>query len=297
MGKADDLLQGAIDMHFHGYPELSLDAPHRYTDEESARLMVKAGMRGFVLKSHFWPTVGSAYYLRQVVPDLEIFSSITLNSCVGGIKKWALEAAVKQGARVVWMPSWSAKSDIRRDGVIHLVRRYLPALEKYTENDGIALIDERGELFPEIAEILSLINGYDLPLFTGHISPQESLALARESKRIGFKKLVLNHPDSRSVGANFEQIVEIASLGTYVEICALGLMPLFLRITPNDFKKTIQTVGASRCILTSDSFFEWAPSGPEMLRMLIAALLEVGVKEEEVVEMIQINPRRLLNLT
>ncbi len=297
MGKADDLLRGAIDMHFHGYPELSFDTPHRYTDEESARLMVKAGMRGFVLKSHFWPTVGRAYYLRQAVPDLEVFSSITLNSCVGGIKKWALEAAVKQGAKVVWMPSWSAKSDIRRNGVIHLVRRYLPSLEKYMENDGIALMDERGELFPEIKEILALIREYDIALFTGHISILESIALAREAKRIGYKKLVLNHPDSRSIGANFEQIVEFAGLGGYVEICALGLMPLFLRITPNDFKKTIQTVGASRCILTSDSFFEWAPSGPEMLRMLIASLLEVGIKEEEIIEMNQVNPKILLNLT
>ncbi len=297
MGKADDLLHGAIDMHCHGYPELSLDVPHRYTDEESARLMVKAGMRGFVLKSHFWPTVGRAYYLRQAVPDLEIFSSITLNSCVGGVRKWVLEAAVKQGAKVVWMPSWSAKSDIRRNGVIHLVRGYLPSLEKFTENDGIALMDERGELFPETAEILSLINQYDMVLFTGHISPLESLALAREAKRIGFQKLVFNHPDSRSIGANFEQIVEMASLGAYVEICALGLMPLFQRITPKEFKNTIQTIGADHCLLTSDSFFEWAPSGPEMLRMLIASLLEVGVKEEEIMEMIQVNPKRLLNLT
>ncbi len=195
------------------------------------------------------------------------------------------------------MPSWSAKSDIRRNGVIHLVRGYLPSLDQFTENDGIALMDERGELFPETAEILSLINQYDMVLFTGHISPLESLALAREAKRIGFQKLVFNHPDSRSIGAHFEQIVEMASLGAYVEICALGLMPLFQRVTPKEFKKTIETIGADHCILTSDSFFEWAPSGPEMLRMLIASLLEVGVKEEEIVEMIQVNPKRLLHLT
>ncbi len=109
--------------------------------------------------------------------------------------------------------------------------------------------------------------------------------------------MVFNHPDSRSIGAHFEQIVEMASLGAYVEICALGLMPLFQRITPKEFKNTIQTIGADHGLLTSDSFFEWAPSGPEMLRMLIASLLEVGVKEEEIMEMIQVNPKRLLNLT
>ncbi len=296
MGKVGDLLHGAIDMHFHGYPEFSLDVPRRYTDEESARIMVKAGMRGVVLKSHFWPTTGLAYYLQQAIPELEVFSSITLNSSVGGITKWALESAIKLGVKAVWMPSWSAKNDIRRNGVIHLIRGYLPSLEEYTEKDGIAIIDERGELFPKIAEMLSLIKEYDVALFTSHISILESLALAREAKRIGFNKLILNHPDSKSIGASFEQIVEMASLGAYVEICALGLMPMYLRITINELKKIIDTIGASRCILTSDYFFDWSSAGPEMLRLLIGSLLEVGVQAEEIAEMVQANPKKLLNL-
>jgi hypothetical protein len=297
MTKADELLRGAIDMHFHGYPEFSLDVPRRFTDEESARIMAQAGMRGVVLKSHFWPTTGLAYYLRQAVPELEVFSSITLNASVGGITKWALESAVKQGVKVVWMPSWSAKNDIRRNGVIHLIRRYLPAVEKYSEKDGIAVIDERGELFPEIAEMMALIKEYDVVLFTSHISILESLAMAREAKRIGFNKLILNHPDSKSIGASFEQIVEMAGLGAYVEICALGLMPMYWRITPTRLKEIIHTIGAGRCILTSDYAFDWSPSGPEQLRMLIGSLLEAGVKEEEIAEMAQVNPKKLLNLT
>jgi hypothetical protein len=249
-----------------------------------------------VLKSHFWPTTGLAYYLRKAVPGLEFFSSITFNSCVGGIQKWALESAVKQGVKVAWMPSWSARNDIKRNGVVHMIRGYLPSVEKFLEADGIAIIDERGKLFPVIGEFLSLIKGYDMALFTSHISILESLELAREAKRIGFKKMILNHPDSRSIGASFEQIVEFAALGGYVEICALGLMPMFLRITPQELKKMIQTVGAGRCILTSDYAFEWSPSGPEKLRMLISALLEVGVKGEEIVEMAQANPKILLGL-
>ena len=34
MGKADGLLLGAIDMHCHGYPELSDDVPNRYMEVE-----------------------------------------------------------------------------------------------------------------------------------------------------------------------------------------------------------------------------------------------------------------------
>jgi len=296
VSKADELVRGSIDMHFHSYPEFGLDTPCRFPLEEHARLMLQAGMKGVVLKSHFWPTTERVLSLRQVVPELEVFASITLNSSVGGIKKWALEAAVKQGARVVWMPTWSAKSDILRNGVTPMVRRYFPSFEEYTQDDAITIIDEQGVLSVDATEILSLINAYDIALFTGHISPLESLALAREAKRIGFKKLVFGHPDGRSVGASSEQIVEMADLGAYVEICALGIMPLFMRTTPRDLKRTIETVGARRCILSTDSFFEWLPSSPEMLRLLIASLLEVGVREEEIREMAQLNPKRLLNL-
>lgn len=296
MSRADELLRGAIDMHCHGYPEISFDVPNRYTDQENAELMVGAGMKGFVLKSHLWPTVGRVYYLRQAVPDLSIFSSITFNASIGGIQRHTLESAVKQGAQVAYMPTWSAKGDIRRNGVIQMIRKFLPSLDMFSEEDGISLIDGEEQLLPEVTEILSLIKEYDIPLFTGHVSILESAVLAREAKRIGYKKLVLNHPDSRTVGATFDQIVEVASLGAYVEICALGLMPLYQRISPGELKKIIQTVGADRCILTSDSFFDWAPSGPEMLRMLIGALLEVGVTDDQIVEMAQVNPRTLLNM-
>lgn len=296
MGKADDLLCGAIDMHYHSYPEFSNGMPRRYTDVEHARMMAKAGMRGVVLKSHFWPTTVGSYYLQQAVPELEFYSSITFNRAVGGISKWALESAMLQGCKVVWMPTWSAKNDIRRNGVVHLIRKYVPAVEQFTESEGIAIADENGELLPEIKEFLSLVQKYDVALFTSHVSIQESLALARESKRIGFNKLILNHPDSKSIGATFEQIVEVASEGAYVEICALGLMPMYLRITAEELKRIIRAVGASHCILTSDYAFEWSPSGPEMLRLLIASLLEVGVQADEIAEMARANPRKLLNL-
>jgi hypothetical protein len=68
MGKADDLLRGAIDMHFHGYPEFSFDVPRRYTDEESAGLMVKAGGRDVVENMPFEFESGSdlaKYWILQ----------------------------------------------------------------------------------------------------------------------------------------------------------------------------------------------------------------------------------------
>ena len=75
---ADELLRGAIDLHVHGYPEISLDVRTRVEDFEIASLAQESGMGGFVLKSHVWPTVGKVYYLKKKFPKLHIISSITL---------------------------------------------------------------------------------------------------------------------------------------------------------------------------------------------------------------------------
>src|SRR5215207_9008423 len=89
---ADELLQGAIDVHHHGYPEISFDLKTRYEDVDELRLARDAGMAAIVLKSHMWPTVGRAYHLRRLVPGIEPIPSITLNPIVGGFSPMAVES-------------------------------------------------------------------------------------------------------------------------------------------------------------------------------------------------------------
>jgi len=57
--KIDELLQNAIDVHCHSYPEISLDLRMRVEDSEAVRIAQGMGMRGIVFKSHFWPTRGA----------------------------------------------------------------------------------------------------------------------------------------------------------------------------------------------------------------------------------------------
>ena len=53
---ADELLEGAIDLHVHIYPQAKLSEAGRVLDHEWARLSCNVGMRGFAMKSHLWPT-------------------------------------------------------------------------------------------------------------------------------------------------------------------------------------------------------------------------------------------------
>ncbi len=297
MSVVDELLPGSIDMHCHAYPEFSLEFPNRFSNKENIRMMRDAGMAGVVLKSHLWPPIATAYTLAREFPGFAVIGSLTLNTGTGGLAPWAVESAARQGARVVWLPTWSARNDLRRGGISKQMTAYVPSLGAVREADGLSLLDENGAVLGVVREILALCKDYELMLCTGHISVEESLAVARLARQEGFSRLAFTHPDSHSIGAQREQVLAMAELGAHIEICALGLTPIFQRVTPQEFAEIIRAVGAERCFLSTDYFFEWCPPIPELMRLLMNALLHAGVSAGEIRTMSHEVPRFLLNLS
>ena len=102
----DEILRDSWDLHVHSRPDpedgLRLDSL------DTARRAQEAGLAGFVLKSHYYPTAPVAEILTRVYPGLTVVGAIALNDEVGGLNVAAVEAAAKTGARVVWMPTFSA---------------------------------------------------------------------------------------------------------------------------------------------------------------------------------------------
>ncbi len=135
----------------------------------------------------------------------------------------------------------------------------------------------------------------NLVLCTGHISPLESLAIAKETERIDYRQLVFTHPLSEAVGATLEQTKEMIKRGAYAEFCALNL---FVANNLERIPEFIAELGADHCILTTDAFREWVPPGPEFLRMFVGRLLMIsGIDEESIRTMVQHNPAFLLGLS
>jgi Family of unknown function (DUF6282) len=294
--EADRLLEGAIDTHCHGYPEISFDVKMRTEDLEAFRLAAEAKMKGIVLKSHMWPTIGRLYQMKDKISGIQVWSSITLNTSSGGFSPWVTESALKQGVKVIWLPTWSARNDLQRGGFSRLMKPWLPTLNRMKPEDGLSVFNSSGEIDQNVREILALAKDYDVAIFTGHISPQESLAVAREAKKMGFKKLLLSHPDSNSVGATMEQVKEMAGMGFFIETTFLGLLPAFWRISLKEICQRIKEVGARRWVLSTDAFFEWTPPPAEMMRMFIGSMLSAGMSTDEVDLMVRKNPSELLNV-
>ena len=296
MSTVDDLLHGSIDMHCHAYPEFSLEFPNRFSNKDNIRMMREAGMAGVVLKSHLWPPIVTAYALEQEFPGFAVVSSVTLNTSTGGLAPWAVESAAKQGAKVVWLPTWSASNDLRRGGISKQIASYIGSMKAIQEADGLSLLDDKGKVLKPVYEILALCKEYELMLCTGHISIDESLALAKAARQEGFFRLAFTHPDSHSIGAQRKQMLAMAELGSYIEICALGLTPIYQRITPQEFVEIIHAVGTERCFLSTDYFFEWSPPIPELMRLLMHALLHAGATAEEIRAMSHDIPQFLLSM-
>ena len=293
LSKADKLLQGAIDLHCHGYPEISTENQMRLGDLEAFSHAAAAGLRAIVLKSHSWPTMGRAHLLNHQLPDIEILGSATLNCSCGGVSLWVAEMAVREGARLIWMPTWSARFDIHRGGFISYLRKYVASLEHFSGDDGITILTSDGSPIKSVKEILTLASQSGIPVSTGHLSPVEALAIAEEARSVGMNRLIFGHPISR---ANRNEIKSMAGLGAYIELTALSIMPPYQRVKPVEMVEIIRDVGPEHCILTSDAFYEWSPPPAELLRILVGSLLGLGLDPEEVKLMVQTNPAAILGL-
>lgn len=91
--RACALLEGAIDIHVHPSPSVR----NRRSDaREVAAAGSAVGMRGVLLKDHDRSTVADARLTatRAALP-FEMFSSVVLNSSVGGLSPAAVESSAR----------------------------------------------------------------------------------------------------------------------------------------------------------------------------------------------------------
>ena len=215
---AREVLQGAYDLHIHFGPDVR---PRKCNEREMARRFLAAGMKGFALKSHFTPTVERALLVNQEFPGLQAVGGVVLNSSVGGLNPFAVEAAGRLGGRFVWFPTMDAAHDMPR------LQKHLPAfveMEVKLESRGvpsaaISLLNEEGALRPEVFPILEIIRDYRMVLATGHISPREGLLLVQAGRDMGLERMVITHADWKATNYTLEEQQEAIRCGALIEHC------------------------------------------------------------------------------
>jgi hypothetical protein len=292
-GVLDELVAGAIDLHAHGYPEFGLRHRARLDDVQLLEAMRDAGLSGIVLKSHLWPTMDRAFYVQQRVPEVTIYPSITLNTVVGGVDPDVVEAAAELGAKAIFFPTWTSRNDRSRQGISTMIQGRLGTFVN-DRGPGVE-VAAQGRLTAEAEAVLDVAKDRGLLVQTGHVSIEEALLICAGAAARGVPA-ILSHPTSRIIGASLEHLKAGAATGALIEFCVLHGFSLFHAIPPADTARLVQELGAANCVLSTDSFNEWAPPEPEMLRMGAGQLLACGLSQAEVRTMVYENPRRALGL-
>jgi hypothetical protein len=274
------LVRGSIDMHIHHGPDARVE---RRADALQVALQAQeAGMRAIVLKSHDYPTAPLASLAGHMAPRVDVLGSLCLDEEVGGLNPAAVEASARLGARVVWMPTFSAANNRRYKG----------------EEGGISILDERGRLRSVVGEILELVKQHQLVLASGHLSAQEVGVLVKEATSRGLSRIVVTHASEPTVGTLMDvgQQRELAAQGAYVEHCFGSTLPGGARVDPRSLVEQVRAVGAERCILSTDLGQAYNPAPAEGMRMAVGCLLRWGLSEREIALLIKDNPARLLGL-
>jgi hypothetical protein len=283
-------LTDAVDLHCHPYPDLF---PRLADDIDIAMAARDAGMKALVLKCHHESTVSRAYLVQRMVPGIRVFGGVVLNSYVGGINPAAVEAALRLGGKEVWMPTVDAGYHAQVHGG---TGGYDSQQGGRAQAEGIWVTDPDGRLRPVVKEVLDLVAEHQAILGTCHLSPAEIVALVKEARDVGVDKIVVTHPFFKVPNLDLDTVEEVARLGAMPEFGYCTISPAWQYAAPEKIVAAIGRVGASRCLLVSDTGQRHNPMPSEALRVFAQTVFEKGVSEQDVLTMIGRNPGDLLDL-
>ncbi len=280
-------LKGVIDMHVHSNPDIR----HRaYDDFELMEAGIRAGARGIVIKTHQGTTMDRAYLCNQHNHlihrdgnDFTMFGSITLNRVVGGINLKAVEVALKLGARVVWLPTQSAKNHLIKMG---------------QDVSTCVEVVRDGKVLPEVQDLFRLVNEHGAVLGTAHLSPKESFLVVEAARNAGVKHIVVTHPEWWIVDMSLEdQIRIVKDYDVVLERCyAQNMGGGKYKSNLPDNVDLIKEIGYEHILVSTDGGQVENPHWEIALAEYMEYLVDHGIPGEHVDYMTKVQPAKLLGL-
>lgn len=287
----DTILKDAIDIHIHVGPDYMPRYGDAITLAEEAR---DAGMKAIVVKCHLTSTVGAAQAACQMVPEVKTVGSISLNGTVGGLSPRSVKAAVLSGAGAVWLPTVDSQYNVDKANKGHWIRHYVNGSNFGYPCIRLSVLDDKGRLKEEVKEIIRICKEYQVLLCSGHIGPEECLAVTDFARTIGFDKVEITHANAWYDDFTLKRLKELAENGAMIS-CSFGAMaPHNGREDPSEVVEIIRGVGAEHVVLMTDYGQVNAPSPVQGLRVYYYLMKKMGITEKELDLMIRKNPGYLL---
>lgn len=284
-----DLLEGAIDIHIHSAPDVY---PRLLSDVDLAFSAKEMGMRGILIKNHFFETASRAQVASEVA-DFNVFGGIALNLTNGGLNHHAVRMALKLGAKQVWLPTVHAQYFVNN-------KTHVANLATLISSDveGIYLLNDDDTLKSELYPIFDLIAEHDAILATGHVTMKEAKIAVREAAKRGVNRIIVTHPVATFVHYGIDDMKEILDLGaTYLEhtwndTTRQVSHPLEIE----ELYKAIAAMGAKNNIMSTDAGQWLNPPAAQQMGIYIKEMLKHGISEKDVRTMTADNPAKILGL-
>lgn len=282
---SQEFLEGAYDLHVHTGPDVM---NRKLDDLEMAKRIQKAGMKGYGIKSHYFCTAERAKLVNKVYPDVNLIGAIVLNNSVGGLNPLAVEMAARDGAKIVWMPTFDATNEqefFRKGSHKELpfwAKLQMELIEQGKTQSSISIM-EGSKLKKEVYDILDVIKNYNLILATAHLGKAETFAIVKAAADLKVKKIVITHPNFPSIAFTKEEQKELAELGAYMEHCFTT--PYSKKTTWEAVYEEIRYVGPQNVILSTDLGQPAGPYPDEGLGIFADNLLNNGFSKEELKQM------------
>ena len=282
---------GVLDLHVHSHPDVF---GRNMDDIDVAQLAKSRGMRGIVLKNHISETASRAALVMKVVPGIEVFGGIVLNSAVGGVNPSAVEWVHRMyGGRgkVVWLPTFESDKHVKTFSG--------PNAKGLTVAPG-------GQVSPEMEAILKIIARENLVLATGHVHPEEIIAVVRKGRELGVRNMLITHGLTNVPGLTMAQAKEVVDMGAMIEICFLQFLagpnaPLpflthWTQINAKHVAQAAKELSAKSIVVSSDLGQSSNMTHPDGIEAAFAAIKKEGVADADIDLMLRKNPARLLGL-
>jgi hypothetical protein len=295
MSVYDEMIEGGIDVHCH--IDFEFSAKERKREPEFLWLpkAEAMGMRGVVLKSHWWPTINVVpYILSSVQTRVRLWSSVALNNTAGGPDPCIIESCAELGGKMVFLPTWSARNDVERKGFSNRIQSYYKSHARLN-NPNYYFLDDKGKLIRLGYEIIECCKAHDLTLGMGHVSWQESLAFIEAAREMGYsQRIIVNHVQSHIIAMPLDAMQRAAGMGAFLETCWNALAPG--RMDSPELVQQFREIGLPQIIASTDYFRPYSPNPVELFRMFLGMLHEGGLSKDEVKQIACTNPAKLMGL-
>ncbi|MBL9057787.1 MAG: hypothetical protein JNJ84_16085 [Rhodobacteraceae bacterium] len=279
--RIDALMQGAVDLHIHSGPSLH---PRKVDHIEVLRAADAAGMRAILIKDHYYPTMPITRLMNDNLGcRTEAIGAVVLNNPVGGLNPSAVDYALKQGAKVVWMATAHARNHLEYEAKDADFKNKFPVNSRKTVAAIPAtLTDDTGVVRDEVKLILDLIAEADAVVSAGHHHVSECFPFYEEAKARGVRRLFLNHPTYVN-DCSMEDVRSLVSMGVKMEHSICMFIPSTFHLFDDaHLQEVIAAAGIGNTFFGSDLGQKNNPTPVEGMRAIIALLIRLGYDDGQI---------------